>query len=181
MGTKVLFHSICIAILILSGTGIVGATLRPVPLATNSPYKEGVPNSERVCDGGCSGGQNCCSSTCVTLSSNSSHCGACGNSCGGNTCCSSVCVSTSTDTSNCGSCGNACAGGEDCCSGGCADLQSSIENCGCCGNSCKGTGSSPECCSGGCVDLDVDDNNCGGCGNACNTGKGESCTKGSCS
>ncbi|MBQ9396401.1 MAG: hypothetical protein IJU23_12935 [Proteobacteria bacterium] len=65
------------------------------------------------------------------------------------TCCSSGCVEISTNSHHCGQCGNACPEGQICsrgicqctghliqCGNACVDLSSDSENCGNCGNEC---------------------------------------------
>lgn len=99
----------------------------------------------------------------VTLASNNSNCGVCGNvcsggqSCVGGTCqcpagqslCAGVCTTTATDVRNCGGCGRACLAGQSCvtgvcqcpagqilCGATCVDSQNDVRNCGACGRMC---------------------------------------------
>ncbi len=155
-----------------------------VPLATNSPFKDGV---NPVC-GTCTGGTICCGSSCADITSDANNCGGCGTVCGdgrpcvGGVCgctpaetdCSGACVYPDSDINNCGSCGNVC-GGENpaCCWGSCTDLATDPNNCGGCGNGCS------YCSGGGCVDIDWDVNNCGGIGNVCG-GENPGCCWGGC-
>lgn len=117
--------------------------------------------------------------------------------------CSGECVSLSTDSLHCGSCSNACGTGEVCtagvcaCSGtltdcgdGCTDTLSDPAHCGSCGMACT----APQVCSGGqcsstcdatltqcgqqCVDTQSDRQNCGGCGTVCSAD--QACNGGSC-
>lgn len=122
----------------------------------------------------CPSGTTDCDGTCVALSGDVDHCGACGNSCASDqacisgTCmdtgstgcpvnltdCSGTCVDTDADAANCGSCGNACTGGLVCSSGMCEV-------------SCP---SSQTDCSGACFDTQNAAQHCGDCGNACEAG-----------
>ena len=123
----------------------------------------------------------------------------------GQTECGELCVSLQTDPSNCGSCGEACGPGEVCamgacatecpppltdCGGSCFDLDRDESNCGACGTACSvgeacvsGT-CTLQCppgltdCEGSCVRLDGDRDNCGACGTTC--APGEVCEAGSC-
>jgi hypothetical protein len=57
---------------------------------------------------------------------------------GGQTCCGTTCVNLTTDAMNCGACGTACSAGAQpgCCAGACVDLVSNT-NCGACGRDCS--------------------------------------------
>lgn len=64
-------------------------------------------------------------------------------------CCDDQCVSLKTNSDHCGACGAACPSGEACCAGKCADLDTDQKNCGECGRSCPATSS--VCQRGDCV------------------------------
>ncbi len=124
----------------------------------------------------CPVGQTACDSQCVTLETNSLHCGGCDRACvtgsqcmaGGCVCqvgltaCGNVCANLGTDGANCGACGNACLADEVCSAGSCRA-------------SCP-VGSTQ--CDSSCVNTDTDPSNCGGCGTAC--AAGEACVNGLC-
>jgi len=148
---------------------------------------------------------NCPASQCgitVDGSVDESACGPSGIVCGG------TCVDPSTDTYHCGSCGNACAPATACvegvcgcslsyetlCEGSCVDEASDPYNCGACGVQCSGTescvggqcgcGAGATLCGGVCVNVMTDTANCGTCGNACPTAKYGgpiTCESGACS
>jgi DNA-binding beta-propeller fold protein YncE len=86
-------------------------------------------------DGGCPTGYTACGSTCVQLSSEVKHCGACFNACPSevsDSCVNSKCV--------CGGTGNACSGGLNCSKGTCECVVGGLCN-GCCdGNACLPVG-----------------------------------------
>ena len=66
--------------------------------------------------------QTCCADGCVELANNSSHCGACGNTCSeGAVCFGGACK---------------CVGNMVNCDGECVDVSTSMTNCGVCGNAC---------------------------------------------
>lgn len=70
--------------------------------------------------GACQAGQTCCGSACVTVSTNTSHCGRCGHMCSmKRVCCSGKCRRLATDEKNCGRCGARCAAGIKCLYGLC--------------------------------------------------------------
>jgi len=110
--------------------------------------------------------------------------------------CDGDCVSVLTDESNCGECGNSCGSGSSCvegtctcqdgfesCDGACVDPQSDPDHCGGCGEACSAEevcslgGCSDECsdgltaCGRNCVDLDTSVLHCGECENACDGGR----------
>ncbi|MBM4358873.1 MAG: hypothetical protein FJ096_12285 [Deltaproteobacteria bacterium] len=111
------------------------------------------------------GCETCGTGACVDTMSDSSHCGACANSCkSGTSCktgaclcdnggldCGGTCTLVDSDPKNCGGCGKACKTGEVCLAGGC---------------STQGCGALSEC-GGACVDPTNDPKNCGGCGKTC--------------
>ena len=129
-------------------------------------------------DGGgqCEGGLVQCDGSCVDPSTNTNHCGACGQTCSGNQVCTDgscrcpryqkrcdgTCVSTQTEPGNCGRCGNSCESSRVCSAGTCAE-------------SCL---DGREACGQRCVDTSTDPDNCGTCGNACADGEG--CLDGRC-
>jgi hypothetical protein len=112
---------------------------------------------------GADGCEKCGGSECVTLASDPTNCGKCGNACpdgiacengacscpAGGMSCGGACVDTSTDVANCGGCGTACAVGSTCSAGSCA-CPAPLE-------SCDST----------CADVQSDSKHCGGCGKAC--------------
>ncbi|ADO75149.1 MXAN_6577-like cysteine-rich protein [Stigmatella aurantiaca] len=125
----------------------------------------------------CGDGLSLCGSECVDLTSEASHCGACGVTCGsagvcaasacqcgpGATPCGGQCVLTASDAEHCGGCGVACAEGQVCEAGQCqaaCSLATSTR----CGN--------------GCVDLQTDPYHCGSCDTSC--GGVKSCRAGVC-
>jgi len=123
----------------------------------------------------CLAGSVACDGTCVRLTTDSAHCGACGNTCpGGEVCSNGACAATcaaplatcgvdaaafctnlSNDPANCGGCGELCAGGLVCDQGACAVT-------------CADAGSLV--CDGRCVDPSSDVANCGACGHGCEPG-----------
>jgi hypothetical protein len=128
----------------------------------------------------CGDGQTVCGKQCVSLLTDSHHCGACGVAAGplevcsggapvcraGVATCGDVCTDLARDPANCGACGAGCAAGEYCTTA--AGETSCTESC-------------PEgfsACGGACVDLDGDPFHCGACGNAC--AAGEACRAGTC-
>jgi hypothetical protein len=134
-----------------------------------------------------------CGRSCVDLSRNRWHCGACDHACEPDEVCQDgecvlectepyvdcdgVCVDLTSDPENCGMCGVECAEGEACyrgvcgacppgltnCDGVCVDLQTNGDNCGACGHECPPE--RPVCDHGECVEV------CGEgrvlCGNVC--------------
>ncbi len=123
----------------------------------------------------CPAGQTACGGTCVDLSSDALHCGACNTTCdAGASCVSGLCgcpssapltcglrcVDPQTDGANCGRCGHACGLGQ-CRTGAC---------------SCNTSPGSVALCpddptTGTCVDLAASASNCGACGNVCTSGE----------
>jgi hypothetical protein len=125
-------------------------------LATNGGasaiYDAGAGFSTNLCglnNGGCSanstcspiiGGVHCacttgyseCGTSCVSLGSDASNCGACGNVCpmgascssgacscpSGQVACGNACAAVASDSQNCGACGNVCPSGTTCDGGG---------------------------------------------------------------
>jgi hypothetical protein len=91
----------------------------------------------------CVPGQAICDSACVDLTSNNSHCGACGAACGGGsqcagdqgcvcpqglTFCAGACVDVQSDSSHCGACGNFCVIGAECSAGQCEGGAPTVSN-----------------------------------------------------
>jgi hypothetical protein len=117
----------------------------------------------------------CCSSTCVDLTTDPSHCGRCTTACqGAETCKKGLCgvdVCTMPDS--------ACHGPEGvfilglCCSSpadggavlGCVNPYNDPTHCGSCAKAC--TGAASACCSSVCTDTSTDSKNCGYCFNPC--------------
>ena len=126
----------------------------------------------------CSPGDTLCGLSCVSLLSDTRHCGACDNTCGeGESCvdgacavvcpvgqelCDGACVNLSDSADHCGSCGKACTAGEVCADGNCQFA----------------CGDGQTACDGGCHTLETSRQHCGACGNAC--GAGEVCADGAC-
>jgi hypothetical protein len=157
-------------------TGAKKSTPTPVPAGGSSA---------------CLSGLTRCNGVCVDLSTNSNHCGACGEVCpgiGGLVCTGGRCGCPPGWT-DCSQAPNVPQGTE----GYCADLRSNTGNCGACGFSCaagqtcdgghcRGSGAA-QCaagltdCSGTCVDLQSDANNCGACNGVCPSFR---CEKGVC-
>lgn len=83
---------------------------------------------------GCSAGQSSCGGQCVSLATDSNHCGNCDTVCGANaTCSQGACVG--------------CPGGLTSCDGGCVDVRSDNAHCGTCGHACPtGQGCSQNTC-----------------------------------
>jgi DNA-binding beta-propeller fold protein YncE len=128
----------------------------------------------------CPQGQTECGSRCVSLLTDATSCGACGNACG------------PLEVCGAGECG--CAPGMETCGGACADVARDPANCGACGNACgagaplcdagpdaacvSACGGGRTACAGACVELAADPFHCGACGNAC--AAGEACRGGAC-
>ncbi|MCB9611908.1 MAG: hypothetical protein H6722_05565 [Sandaracinus sp.] len=100
----------------------------------------------------CTGTRLCCGGSCVDISSDVVHCGACGRACGGtDACCSGVCINTRTNFDNCGGCGRACDGDvADGCSAGSCTCRGESE---CRGPSCQCIPPMPPVTFGGCTGL----------------------------
>jgi hypothetical protein len=126
----------------------------------------------------CDTGLQRCTSGCVDLTSDATHCGACDTVCAAG----SVC--------QVGACVTSCPTSQLACDGGCVDPTSDGAHCGSCGTACV-TGShcvaglcTPVCaaeqqlCDGGCVNLASDPAHCGSCTSSC-PGT-EHCATGSC-
>jgi len=130
----------------------------------------------------CPAGQTACGETCVDLTSDALHCGACnvqcnaGSSCAAGVCtcpstlpdtCGLQCVNKQTDAANCGTCGHACGLGA-CTASACV---------------CDTTPATVAFCPddparGSCVDTASSASNCGSCGNVCIAG--EVCSSSTC-
>jgi hypothetical protein len=122
-----------------------------------------------------SGCEQCGGSTCITLASDATNCGTCGNACpagttcengtcacpGGQLACGGACVDVMTDPAHCGDCTTACASGSSCVAGTCTCSGSLIS------------------CGGECFDLMSAPTHCGDCATACGTS--EVCLNGACS
>ncbi len=125
---------------------------------------------------GCAAGHTDCSGTCVSLTGDPAHCGACDHACatgmacvtGVCTCqgelvlCGAECVNLQGDGDHCGACGHACSPGQVCSAGSCGDT---------CPTSLVACGTS-------CVDLLTNAAHCGGCGVSC--APGQTCQSGAC-
>ncbi|MHB8419082.1 MAG: hypothetical protein ACYDCL_13475 [Myxococcales bacterium] len=92
------------------------------------------------------------------------------------------CDDVSSDSSNCGTCGNSCAAGFACVEGACLVPSCAGPNAESGYTPCSLGGGSPFepglCCGTGCVDPGTDPANCGACGRVC--GVSESCLGGGC-
>ena len=125
-----------------------------------------------TCGVSCTGSRDtCCASSCVDTRGNTTHCGACGNTCDpGEVCCNGACRSPA----ECAGCEGGCSPTETCCNGVCVDLATDEDNCGACDDPCS---SGQFCCGSTCV-AGNDRNNCG---DACSTCGGDQlCCGGSC-
>lgn len=164
-----------------------------------------------VCDTGacvCQAAYATCfgSTACIDLTTNASHCGACGQGCGpGGTCSGGTCscpsglefcgfgygcVNTVSNPGHCGSCTNACAEREGCagntcvapCGGTrqpcCSDYPSCNTDA-CSSGVCGGCEPPLSFCGALCKDTRSDAANCGTCGNIC-SGTTPFCVSGSC-
>lgn len=159
------------------------------------------------CEGNaCKAGEAKCGDSCVTLASDSKHCGACNNACSRQQLCEQGvcacpsglqmcgagqdCVDLKKSPLHCGACNKACANGESCCGGQCANTQIDVKHCGGCSNVCAADERcdagvcKPDCATGqtlcqrACVDLNTDVLHCGQCSKACRSG--EVCNQGTC-
>ena len=173
---KIILLSLALCgIFILSDNPMAGARINPVPMGTNSPYKNGINDS---C-GGCVSPLSCQSGTGLCWSNfqtTTSACGASQSVCGANQACmSGSCVSTIDGTScypsgtctNGGTCGGTVASfpngqGSVTMTGICACSNGFLNdnnNCGSCAIVC--TGSTAYCSFGRCIDANLCGN--GGC------------------
>ena len=85
------------------------------------------------------GSSTVCGASCVDLTTDSSHCGACGKACKTGEVCAA------------GTCGTTCPSGKTLCAGACRDLAIDPNDCGACGKVCPGAPSaSPTCTAGVC-------------------------------
>lgn len=128
----------------------------------------------------CATGELMCGGRCIDVTSNPSHCGACGNTCDlGRECvmgacasgcatslteCGVDCVDLQSDFQHCGDCAVACVSGEVCANGACSADGCPVGTAGC---------------AGSCVDLQTSILHCGACSMMCPTG--QSCVMGACS
>ncbi|MDX9719423.1 MAG: hypothetical protein RBU37_01655 [Myxococcota bacterium] len=137
---------------------------------------------------------NNCEGSCVNVTTDPKHCGACGQACDPTQdCCDRACTSLATDEQNCGRCGAQCTEEQQCCAGRCRDVLDDPLHCGECGQRC---GELERCqegacvcdetytaCAGSCVELDSNPQHCGACGHNCLMGQlccdGECVTPGS--
>ncbi|HKP58098.1 MAG TPA: MXAN_6577-like cysteine-rich protein [Polyangiales bacterium] len=114
----------------------------------------------------CGTGLTSCNGSCVSLSNDAAHCGACGKACAsGLTCYEGLCR---------------CASGFDMCGSGCVQIARDPMNCGDCGHACRsdemciagecGCGVGQLRCGDKCISVTSDRNNCGACGTVCDTG-----------
>jgi hypothetical protein len=112
----------------------------------------------------CPAGATACGESCVDLTVDPDHCGACASRCtDGHACVAGACV---------------CPSGTTDCGGRCVDLSSASSDCGACGHACGeggvcagGACTCPDglLCGGACISNS--DQNCGACGNACPSGQ----------
>ncbi|MBV9948210.1 MAG: hypothetical protein JOZ69_15265, partial [Myxococcales bacterium] len=135
-----------------------------------------------ACASGCpSTAPSQCSGSCVDLTSNASHCGACTTACTTN-------VAHAQASCTASACGFTCNSGFNLCSGACVDYRTDANNCGVCGAACGagqvcsagkcvcGTGLTS--CGGVCVNEQTDNANCGACASPC--AAGSACSGGKC-
>jgi hypothetical protein len=144
----------------------------------------------------CATGRSCCAGTCLDLTADPAHCGACMTGCAAGDNATAACAM--------GRCGLTCAAGFADCDGdatnGCESSLQGAASCGRCGNACPpatplcaramdgtlacGTGcmGAQLRCGSECVDPQGDAAHCGACGNACPTGANASraCLMGTC-
>ncbi len=143
----------------------------PAP-ATDSATNVGGSNGGVQCQPGLSA----CSGVCISLTSSSEHCGACGTVCTA----PAVCAN--------GSCNTACAEGFQKCGDNCTSFLSDAAHCGGCDKACEagvpcvgGVCGCPEStlfCQGQCFDAKSSDQHCGNCETACLGGA--ACVDGAC-
>ncbi|MBK8692904.1 MAG: hypothetical protein IPN17_11565 [Deltaproteobacteria bacterium] len=125
--------------------------------------------------GTCPTGQNFCGTSCVSLQTSATNCGACG----------TVCAAPVGGTTACvaGACVRSCPAGQLNCGGTCRAVATDASNCGACGTVCAApVGGTTACVAGACVpscpagltncggtcrNLATDSANCGACGAAC--------------
>ncbi|MCA9860055.1 MAG: hypothetical protein KC438_10045 [Thermomicrobiales bacterium] len=131
--------------------------------------------SSECCSGWCTDNEcrtcsdTICGESCIVLSDNLAHCGACFNACDVDTqsCVGGVCTGDGGDNGDggggCIDFGGACSFSSQCCSGWCN------------GGTCDSCGLVV--CNDMCVDTFSDSNNCGNCNNTC---IGTTCLNGSC-
>lgn len=129
---------------------------------------------------------NCCGSTCVNTTTNSSHCGSCNSPCDAGVCNNSTCCAGQA-------CGAACCTASDCCNNACCPVAGSkcVGGTTCCtpsqqcdgGNCCTAAGSF--CCRGQCCSAGQQCTSQGCCNNPCNANQlcctaGQTCVNNAC-
>ena len=162
----------------VSATMDVPTTNIDNPIATGSDGGCSVDGSS--CGAGCAN----CGAGCVSILSDNTNCGGCGNTCGagrscqngmcacapGNMMCGAQCINTRTDSMHCGACDRACPMGRSCVDGTCQI------NCTMPTELCVVAGVST------CVNTQSDPSNCGGCGTVCTSANATAaCGGGRCS
>ena len=124
----------------------------------------------------CPSDQQRCGTDCVSVESDTNHCGTCDRACDATQVCSS------------GECVTECRPEQTLCGQGCVDnLENDSAHCGACDNACAAlrecVGGSCQCvagtteCGGDCVDTSVSSAHCGACGHQCQSGV---CVSGGC-
>ncbi len=166
----------------LDPAGDPSAEDAPLPDAGDDPLPDVIPDAEDALDAAveddpveeasdpaidCPSGMTDCGGTCVDLSTDRDHCGACGTACAIHEICSA------------GACYRRCDPGEGFCDGACRHIIDDPAYCGDCTTSCASTEvcslgvCRSDCdagltdCSGSCRDLLTDPRSCGDCRYSC--------------
>ncbi len=145
--------------------------------------------SINVDDLNCAVGQVVCNGACVSVTSDASNCGSCGNACAStppSSCVNGICVADNCSVAGQVDCDGATANGCE------TSTVSDVANCGACANVCPAQGGTPSCTNGTCglacfagrgncdmnatngceTDTNNSLQNCGACNFLCNTPNG---------